>query len=187
MNTQNLIIAYSSYTMNFITISEAATLTGKTLITIRRLTKKPTSKSYVKLEEGKLYIDKEHVLSIYNHVTTQEATQPTQPKSEKRTQQHNPLDTHLLIQSLKEQYENRIQDLKEALQNKEKEIERISILFDQQQKIEMARASMLPARTNDYQEAETVNLEQKLTTEPPISAQETQEAPSEKKRRWWQW
>lgn len=189
MNTQNIILAYLRYTMDFITISEAATLTGKTIITIRRLIKKPTSKSYVKLEEGKLYIDKEYVISKYSQVTTQEAAQSTHPKSSKSTQQPDQLDTQLLIQALKEQYENRIQDLKEALQSKEREITRISTLFDQQQKLEMARTSLLPARKNEYQEAKTVDQEQKLPDEPPISEQSPLEepAPAEKKRRWWQW
>jgi hypothetical protein len=190
--------------MDFITLAEAANLTGKTLITIRRLAKKPTSKPYVKLEEGKLYIDKDYVLSRYSPMSTHMHTQPTQigpelstqeptqNKQEKTTQQPD-LDTQMLIHALKEQYESRIQDLKEALQSKEKEIERISTLFNQHQQLEMARVSKLPAKINNYPEAEAVEDQPTPpASEPPLSAESipdpmTQAAPEPpKKKRWWQ-
>lgn len=187
--------------MNFITLAEAANLTGKTLITIRRLSKKPSSKIYVKLEEGKLYIDKDYVLSRYSPMSTRVHTQPTQIEPELSTQaptqnkqkkspQQPDLDTQMLIHTLKEQYESRIQDLKEALQSKEKEIERISTLFNQHQQLEMARVSKLPAKTNNYPEAEALEDQPTPpTSKPPLSVESIPEPlesdPGPKKKKWW--
>ena len=125
---------------------------------------------------------------IEPELSTQE---PTQNKQKETTQQPD-LDTQMLIHALKEQYESRIQDLKEILQSKEKEIERISALFNQHQQLEMARVSKLPAKTNNYPEAEAVEDQPTPSaSEPPLSAEsipeplEPEPGPK-KKKRWWQ-
>ena len=53
--------------MEFISLQEAADLTGKNIMTIRRLTKKPGSKPYTKLDatENKWYIDKSYLFTKY--------------------------------------------------------------------------------------------------------------------------
>lgn len=163
--------------MDFITLAEAATLTGKTLITIRRLAKKPNSKPYVKLEDGKLYINESYLLSKYPAMSNQQDTQPTHINPDQTTQQttqnepkmstqQGNLDTQMLIQALKDQYEGRIQDLKEALKSKEQEIDRISTLFNQHQQLEMARVSKLPAKSDNYPEAVELDTEPNIETPP---------------------
>ena len=180
--------------MDFITLAEAAALTGKTLITIRRLAKKPISKEFTKLKEGRLYIDKGYLLSKYPSLSTQESTQePTQPTHttpEQTTQKstHNEpkmstqpgdLDTQMLIKALKEQYESRIQDLKEALKTSQLENERISTLFNQHQQLEMARVTKLPAKSDNYPEADQV---EQAAPEQPGAEVEPQ---PEQRRKWW--
>ncbi|HYH15729.1 MAG TPA: hypothetical protein VD794_10940, partial [Flavisolibacter sp.] len=54
--------------MPYLSIKEASDLTGKNEKTIRRLIKKPESTSYIKIEEGKLFIDAEYLDKMYNSV-----------------------------------------------------------------------------------------------------------------------
>lgn len=51
--------------MDYVTLQEGSHLTGKSEMTIRRLTKKPGGKPNVKMEDGKLYVSRDFLLKHY--------------------------------------------------------------------------------------------------------------------------
>lgn len=103
--------------MNYIDITEASKATGKNPMTIRRLIKKPQSKAYVrieKLEHGDKYtIDVNYLFSVYtpvNTVNTPTIQQAIQPDLER----------------LLKEKDERIKDLKEQLEKKDKIIDNLT-------------------------------------------------------------
>jgi len=54
--------------MEYVTLQEGSHLTGKSEMTIRRLTKKPGGKPNVKMEDGKLYVSRDFLLKHYPSV-----------------------------------------------------------------------------------------------------------------------
>lgn len=73
--------------MEYVTLQEGSHLTGKSEMTIRRLTKKPGGKPNVKMEDGKLYVSKDFLLKHYppiqpTQTPIQEAPLPIQPPAE---------------------------------------------------------------------------------------------------------
>jgi len=116
--------------MNYIDIAEASKATGKNPMTIRRLIKKPQSKAFVrieKLEHGDKYtIDVNYLFSIYtpvNTVNTQSIQQPIQPDLER----------------LLKEKDERIKDLKEQLDKKDRVIESLTDTM-----------KLLPAHTTQF-------------------------------------
>jgi hypothetical protein len=103
--------------MNYIDILDAAKATGKNQMTIRRLIKKPDSKAYVKIikqEYGDKYtIDVNYLFSVYSPINTV-TTQPIQPY----------IQTDL--ERLLKEKDERIRDLKEQLEKKDKVIDSLT-------------------------------------------------------------
>lgn len=77
-------------------IQQAARLTNKNDTTIRRLIKQPTSKPYVRVTNGKLYIDQSYLFGIYPPV--QEASPPVQEPISVHSPTQEP--THSPMQSI---------------------------------------------------------------------------------------
>lgn len=99
--------------MNYIDISEASKATGKNQMTIRRLIKKPESKPYVSLKEDKYSIDVNYLFSKYPPVNNVNASVPIQPIQND-------------LERLLKEKDERIKDLKEQLDKKDKIIDNLT-------------------------------------------------------------
>lgn len=95
-----------------IDIQEAARLTGKNGATIRRLTKKPASKPYVKVVAGKLLIERDYLFNNYPPI--QAVNEPVYANAQEPIQS--------IDKSLLEAKEQTIQILRQDIEGKEKTI-----------------------------------------------------------------
>jgi type I site-specific restriction-modification system R (restriction) subunit len=103
--------------VNYIDITEATKATGKNQMTIRRLIKKPQSQPYVKIEkkEGgdKYTIDVNYLFSVYTPINNV-STPPIQQ------------DIQRDLERLLREKDERIKDLKEQLEKKDKIIDNLT-------------------------------------------------------------
>lgn len=167
-------------TSDYISLAEAAARTGKSEMTIRRLSKKATAKEHIKHDGTGLFIQSSFVNSIY----------PFENKAVINVSVNDNIDNNNDNKSQNSQ----IEVLRVRLEEKDK------LIVSQQQQIER-----LEKQFNDYREEkqrELDRLHDKWSQEQEIFkrdqhlnagkllAQHSQELPEEveaKKKRWWQW
>ena len=155
--------------MPYIPVKEAAHLTGKSEKTIRRLANSETSKSYITYEDGKLLIEISYLQQHYPLVNHGQ-------KAEKPIGQNIDTSNQKSIDIVQPQdpvaLQHTIELLKQELKHKEDLYQQVS--QEKDKRIEILERSLLL-------------LGEGQKKEPVLEQQPEESAPTEKKRRWWQW
>lgn len=152
-------------TPEFISLSEAITLSGKNDSTIRRFFKKPENKPYTQTKGGKLYVDKAVLLKQYET-----------PSAPKQTPEQSTPTVDATLQALINQLEvkdRQIANLSERLKGYEERLKEFSINHN----IALQR---LPLQELNPQKEAT----QEQTQTPGTPEQTPKQMPEQRSRSW---
>ena len=182
--------------MEFISLQEAADLTGKNIMTIRRLTKKPGSKTYAKLDmaENKWYIDKGYLFTKYPSIqpihteTIHDTGQPLQNDKAEPIQEvkaDNYINVQDIIQNVEVLYKQRVQGLEDQLADMRKTKEaHEKTISDQSETIKMQSFNIQSLiKENQMLLQAKQEPEDQNRNIPP----ESEQSEPLKRKRWWQW
>lgn len=167
-------------TSDYISLAEAAARTGKSEMTIRRLSKKVTAKEHIKHDGTGLLIQSSFVNSIY----------PFDIKAVINVSVNDNIDNNSDNRSQNSQVEVllvRLEEKDKLIISQQQQIERLEKQFNEYREEKQRELDRLHDKWS--QEQEIFKRDQHLNAG-KLLAQHSQELPEEveaKKKRWWQW
>lgn len=125
---------------------------------------------YVVLQKGKRYIKKEALFEVYQINQPSQPTEPTEPTpNENQTNRANqPNQPNQTTETTQPQDESIVDFLKEMLRERDKQIERLTTLLDQEQHLHAQTKLLL----KEYQEREEVEPQEEVRQAEPVIDQE---------------
>jgi hypothetical protein len=141
--------------MDYVSLQEAARLTGKSEMTIRRLTKKPGGKPNTRLDDGKILVNKEW---LYKHYPPIQA-EPLSEQKESPPIQEPIQPIQEPIQPIQNAYTELIQELKADKEYLQKQLETERAQYHERQResniIIQTMQKQLPEHTQQYDQQPT--------------------------------
>lgn len=165
---------------DYITLAEAAARSGKSEITIRRLSKKVSAKEHVKKDVNGLLISSSFVNGVYSFDNKSVIIDNTNDNSDnKHDNKHQVIQAEILLVRLEEK--------DKLIASQQQQIERLERQFTEYREEKQKELERLHDKWS--QEQEIFKRDQHLNAG-KLLAQQSQEQPQEveaKKKRWWQW
>lgn len=165
---------------DYITLAEAAARSGKSEITIRRLSKKLSAKEHVKKHVNGLLISSSFVNGVYSFDKKSVITDNTDDIIDNKGD-----NTHQILQA--EILLARLEEKDKLIANQQQQIERLERQYLEYREEKQKELERLHDKWS--QEQEIFKRDQHLNAGKLLS-QQSQEQPQEieaKKKRWWQW